>query len=86
MLLRRAFQILLFTAAVVAASGAVLAADAKTKDGEKGFMDGLNSMLKSVGDGARAAGEAVGKGAKQASKEIDRSAAQGRKAVVGEPR
>ncbi len=85
MLRRRACQILLFTAAV-AASAAVLAADAKAKEGEKGFMDGLNSMLKSVGDGARAAGEAVGKGARQASKEIDKSAAQGRKAVVGEPR
>ena len=85
MLLRRACELLLFAAAM-AASSAVPGADTKAKDGDKGFMDGLNSMLKSVGDGARAAAEAIGKGAKQASKEIDKSATQGRKAVVGEQR
>jgi hypothetical protein len=62
------------------------AADAKSKEGDQGFMGSLNSMLKSVGDGVRGAGEAVGKGAKEASKEVDKSAAQGRKAVVGEQR
>jgi hypothetical protein len=63
-----------------------IAADAKSKDGDTGFMGSLNSMLKSVGDGVRSAGEAVGKGAKEASKEVDKSAAEGRKAVVGEQR
>lgn len=82
---RRACQLLLLAAMTVVPLAAV-AADAKTQGSEKGFMDGLNSMLKSVGDGVRGASEAAGKGAKDASKEIDKSAAQGRKAVVGEQR
>ncbi len=63
-----------------------MADDAKHKDSGKSFMQGLDSMLKGIGDGVRAAGEGAAKGAKQASREIDRGAAQGRKAVVGEQR
>jgi hypothetical protein len=63
-----------------------VADDSKGKDSGKGFMQGLDSMLKGIGDGVRSAGEGAAKGAKQASGEIDRGAAQGRKSVVGEQR
>jgi hypothetical protein len=63
-----------------------VAGDGKSKDGGQGFMQGLDSVLKGVGDGVRSAGEAVGKGAKDASKEIDKSAAEARKSTLGDKR